>query len=89
MTHTVEWLDSGREPECEPNPDYPEGKVIGIPPAGAEGSPVCVVDLPYPAKRIGAYIVTCSKCGWRVAITTAGRVDDPKRLILECRETMH
>ena len=25
ITHTIEWHDSGREPQCEPNPAYPDG----------------------------------------------------------------
>ena len=25
ITHEIEWLDSGREPQCAPNPSYPNG----------------------------------------------------------------
>ena len=73
----IDWLDSGRGPQCKPNPDYPGGKDIGTGP--------CKVDLPYPAKRIGIYIIHCNECGLRVGITTAGRPDDPRSARLECK----
>jgi hypothetical protein len=43
-----------------------------------------LVDLPYPADCCGVLIVRCKKCGSGHAITTAGRVDDPKSVKLPC-----
>lgn len=81
MTFKVEWVDHEREPQCPPNPAFPEGRDI----KGPEGfAKHCKVDLPYPAKRCGLFIVTCSTCGLRTAITTAGRPDDPRSVELPC-----
>lgn len=82
--HTVEWIDSGREPQCAPNPEYPNG--IDIPAIHADENH-CKVVLPYPAKRCGAYIVTCSICQTRIAVTTAGRPDDPRSVEMPCNFT--
>lgn len=80
----VEWHDSGKEPQCKPNPDYPNGKDLDV----SNGNKSCFRELPYPAKRIGHFIVECSKCGKRIAITTAGRPDDPRSVKIECGETL-
>jgi hypothetical protein len=77
----IDWLDSGREPKVAPNPDYPNGKDVGYGP--------CKVDLPYPAKRVGMYIVHCNECGNTTAVTTAGRPDDPRSVGMECLKTLH
>jgi len=79
MTHKVEWIDGGREPRCEPNPNFPEGRDIRI---GADTS--CIVALPYPAKRCGVYIITCEACGVKTGVTTAGRPDDPRSVEIPC-----
>lgn len=77
----VEWHDLGRAPQCPPNPDYPEGIDIDL---AAPGRPVCETALPYPAKRCGFYVVTCSLCGLKVGVTTAGRPDDPRSVKVAC-----
>lgn len=80
--HRIEWMDRGREPQCDPNPNFPDGiDVIGHDP----GTKHCWVELPYPARRCGLYIVTCDKCMTSVACTTAGRRDDPKSITLKCK----
>ncbi len=79
----IEWIDSGREPQCEPDPDYPNGKDIDL--AGPEPK-ACETALPYPAKRCGIYVVSCPACGHRCAITTAGRPDDPKSVRFPCAD---
>ena len=79
--HTVEWLDSGREPVCSPDPRYPEG--IDVPRLDGEQNH-CKVLLPYPAKRCGLYIVTCSLCDSVIGLTTAGRPDDPRSVEMPC-----
>ena len=82
----VEWRDRRREPKCPPNPTYPEGKDMDI---SGGVKPTCSTELPCPAKRCGVYIVTCERCKQRVAVTTAGRPDDPRSLTLACWRTGH
>ena len=80
-THKVEWIDSGREPQCPPNPKFPNGIHIDV----SMGQPVaCKVELPYPAKRCGRYVITCEACSLRMHVTTAGRPDDPRSIKLRC-----
>jgi hypothetical protein len=78
----IKWWDSGEEPQCEPNPNYPEGIDLDL---TSVGMPSCETKLPYPAKRIGHYVVTCTKCGLRFAVTTAGRPDDPRSVKVGCK----
>lgn len=82
----IEWIDRGREPQCPPDPAYPNGKDIDM----CEGDfPTCRVELPYPARRCGVYIIECEKCGVRVGVTTAGRPDDPRSVEIACVGTQH
>lgn len=78
-TFDVVWHDSGRDPQCPPNPLYP----AGIDAAGAVVT--CKIDLPYPARRCGYYSVKCHGCGLSVVITTAGRPDDPRSVTVACK----
>ena len=79
----IEWIDRGREPQCPPNPAYPNG--IDLDTAKSFGKPTCHTDLPYPAKRCGLYYVECNICGTNALITTAGRPDDPRSVNLLCK----
>lgn len=79
---TVTWEDSGQDPQCAPDPNYPDGMDLD---ASAGVQPSCKVDLPYPAKRIGVYTIICGVCGIKVMLTTAGRLDDPRSLTIPCR----
>lgn len=83
MKHTITWLDREREPKVAPNPEFPEG--IDIPPQYPERT-WCKVNLPYPAKRIGLYVIHCIECGVSVGVTTAGRPDDPRSVTINCKE---
>ena len=83
--HTVTWVDREREPRHPPNPNFPAGKDIDASNGAAQ---TCKVDLPYPAKRCGYYLVECTFCGLRVAATTAGRPDDPRLIILPCKREL-
>jgi hypothetical protein len=75
------WIDAKREPQCPPDPSYPEGLDID----GTGGrSPSCLIQLPYPARRCGQYVVECKLCGYVIAITTAGRLDDPRSVRMPC-----
>jgi hypothetical protein len=82
--HTVEWQDRGREPQCPPNPAYPNGKPLRLTDIVKARVKHCKVDVPYPAKRCGLYVIECQKCGLRVGVTTAGRPDDPTYIELAC-----
>lgn len=77
----INWIDGRREPQCAPDPAYPKGIDIDAS-GGAEAT--CATDLPYPARRCGHFLVVCETCGQSVAITTAGRPDDPRSLKLAC-----
>lgn len=80
--HKITWVDAGAEPKNPPNPKYPEGIDLDMS-RGAERS--CQIALPYPAKRIGYYAIECDQCGLTVAISTAGRPDDPRSARLACK----
>jgi hypothetical protein len=79
---TVDWIDSGHEPQLPPDPLFPNGRTIDI---SKGGSPTCTVSLPYPAKRCGQFLIICSGCGTRTMLSTAGRPDDPRSLRMPCR----
>lgn len=79
---SVEWIDHQREPQCPPNPDYPEGIDVDAS-LGAEAT--CTASLPYPAPRCGLYVVCCKLCGFSLGMTTAGRSDDPRSVKVPCK----
>lgn len=83
----ITWIDRGLEPKVKPNPDYPDGRDIDVT-INAMVDKSCKVDLPYPAKRIGMYIVHCRTCGSNTGVTTAGRPDDPRSVRIPCKETL-
>lgn len=82
----IKWWDSGREPQCAPDPDFQNGKDVDLSIWCVDGWPTCEVDLPYPAKRCGVHVVECKLCGLTVGITTAGRHDDPRSLKVGCKK---
>lgn len=78
----VGFISHNRPPKCAPNPDYPHGKHVD----STEGKrPACHVELPYPAECCGVWMVSCRVCQQVVAVTAAGRPDDPKRLSILCK----
>lgn len=79
-----EFLGSGREPRCPPDPAFLKGKDID---ASGGAALTCSVDIPYPAPRCGVMVVRCEKCRLRVGLTVAGRPDDPRSIKLACRGT--
>ena len=85
----ITWYDSGREPRIKTDPRYPHGIDINlINPLGPLET-ACKVNLPYPAKRIGAYRLRCRLCNKHVSISTAGRSDDPRSVIIACNSKSH
>lgn len=85
MSLKAKWVDGKREPKCAPDPAFPSGKDMHA----AFGSKTCRVELPYPARRCGWYVVSCDKCGQSMILTTAGRADDPKSITIDCIEKPH
>jgi hypothetical protein len=79
----IKWIDRKHEPQCAPNPAYPLGIDIDL---SQGATKACKSELPYPAKRIGFYMVKCNICGLTTVITTAGRSDDPRSITLACGE---
>jgi hypothetical protein len=82
MTLTVKFIDGGRAATQRPDPDYPDGIDID---ASAGRTPVCETALPYPAPRCGVLTIHCDVCGANIALTTAGRADDPRSLRIACK----
>ena len=81
---TVEWLDSGHEAQCPPNPAFPEGVDLIV---DAEAPRHCVAMLTCPAPRCGVWEITCGTCRKIVIVTAAGRVDDPRAIAIACERT--
>ena len=84
----VTWIDAGREPTQPPDPRYPKGIALDLT-SDATCMRSCIVALPYPAKRCGVHHVHCKRCGLTVAITAAGRVDDPYSARLPCKQPLN
>jgi hypothetical protein len=84
MKHTVTFHASGRgKAQCAPDPAYPNGvHVDGTKP----GEKSCLVTLPYPAPECGFWAIECETCGFTMAITAAGRVDDPVSVKVPCAD---
>jgi hypothetical protein len=82
MTLKAKWIDGGREPQHPPDPRYPDG--IGLDLSNGAIA-TCSMPLPYPARRCGCYVVTCSVCHQHNIVTTAGRRDDPRSVKLACK----
>jgi hypothetical protein len=82
MTFKFTFLDAGREPQCVPDPRYPNGIDLDL----SSGKPGCCFNTPYPAPRCGTMVAECETCGIRVTFTVAGRIDDPRTLKLACRK---
>jgi len=78
----IEWVDGKREPQCAPDPAYPNGKDLDCSNGAAK---TCTAQLTCPAPRCGHYVVECKRCGYRVAATTAGRPDDPRSIKMPCK----
>jgi DNA-directed RNA polymerase subunit RPC12/RpoP len=82
MTHKVEWIDAKREPQCAPDPKYPNGMHVDL---SFHAKKACLVNVTYPAPRCGHHVIVCSACGVKVVVTTAGRPDDPRTVKLRCK----
>jgi hypothetical protein len=77
----IQFLSHHRKARVAPDPKFPNGIDINL--AGEAGK-TCQVTLPYPAPECGVWILNCEDCGYRAAITTAGRTDDPRSAKVPC-----
>jgi hypothetical protein len=78
----VTWKGTGQQPTQPPNPEFPNGCEVHL---AAPDQPTCAASLPYPAPCIGGHLIECSRCGARVAVSAAGRPDDPHTVHIRCR----
>jgi hypothetical protein len=76
----VKWISHHRKAQCPPNPKYPDGIMVDC-----GERPACQVALPYPAPECGVWIVKCATCNTMIAVTAAGRPDDPKEVMVACQ----
>lgn len=83
MAFDVMFLDSGREPQCKPDPNFPEGRHIVLSQAVIQKT--CTRNVPYPAPRCGTYRIVCTECKFSALVTVAGRPDDPRIVTLPCK----
>lgn len=86
MTLKAKWIDGHREPQCPPDPAFPLGRDVRLVDPGA---PACGMNLPYPARRCGYYLIECEVCGLSTVVTTAGRPDDPRSFTVSCKPRVH
>jgi hypothetical protein len=78
---SVEFVPSGRgKAQCTSDPRWPNGIDIDA----AKDGPGCKVKLPHPAPECGYFLIICSECHATVAITAAGRLDDPRSIVIPC-----
>jgi hypothetical protein len=80
----VKWIDLEREPKAKPNPKYPNGVDVDV----SLGKKSCMTEVPYPSPRCGYLRVICDKCDASVAVTTAGRPDDPRSVRIPCKNVV-
>lgn len=77
----IKFVPSGRGlAQCRPDPNFPDGREMQ---AGG-GGPSCTITFPYPAPECGWFRVQCRRCFFRIVVSAAGRVDDPKSLTIPC-----
>ncbi len=50
------------------------------------GAETCTIALPYPAPECGMWIIRCDRCPMSIAVTAAGRPDDPISVTVECKK---
>ena len=82
--HEIEFMSKNKPPTQPPNPEFPNGLTL-IDPTLKDGDSCCHVQLPYPAACIGTWLVKCRQCGRNIACTAAGRPDDPRLIVMRCK----
>lgn len=84
MTLEVQWFDRGFVATKPADPRYPIGMDI-VEPSFDPEQPSCSTALKWPAPRCGHHVVLCDTCGKSITVTTAGRLDDPRSLKINCK----
>lgn len=83
MPVDITFHKSGRgKAQCPPNPEFPEG--VAIEPKLPPGTRACTFLLQCPAPECGHWRIECRECGLVVAVTAAGRPDDPISIRVPC-----
>jgi hypothetical protein len=78
----ISWIWRSRLPaKCKPDENYPYGKATDM---SAPGKPFCEVEFKYPAPGVGTWIARCKTCDFTMAVTAAGRADDPTKVRWAC-----
>jgi hypothetical protein len=77
----VSWLKRADRSTQKPDPAYPNGVIANLSKGAVQ---VCQVNLQYPAPCPGTHFIRCKLCGITVAVTAAGRVDDPTVAVIAC-----
>jgi hypothetical protein len=79
---SVDWIDGGRIASYPPDVAYPNGVAIDV---ALDAARACRVELACPAAGVGLWLVVCRGCGFAIALSTAGRADDPRSVRVPCR----
>lgn len=83
MTFTITWHPSGRGKARSPSdPNFSGGTNFDV---SKGATRTCTIGLPYPAPECGQHLAICDKCGFSIAITAAGRLDDPRTVKVACK----
>lgn len=78
----IDWSDGHRETRYPADATYLNGCAIDV---ALDAPRACRVQLPYPAKGCGHWVVICRVCDYAIALGTAGRRDDPSSVRIPCR----
>jgi hypothetical protein len=83
---TKQWVWRSRLPaQSQPNPEFPYGLAMDL---RTGPGLACKVALTYPAPGVGTWLLTCVNCGMTLAVTAAGRADDPTEVTITCKEPL-
>lgn len=82
MCCSVMFLESGRPAPAKGDPQFPDGRDVDLRCPSLEIG--CCYNVPYPAPRPGSYILECSRCTATATVVVAGRVDDPRTVVMPC-----
>jgi hypothetical protein len=80
----ITFASEHRKATSPPDPKFPDGRDFDLT-GGIAIRMACLVELPYPAKCCGKWILKCRDCGFSAVITAAGRRDDPRKITLPCK----
>lgn len=81
---SIEWVGKGKKATQPPDPEFPDGIILQDPKLES-GDYSCTVELDYPAPCVGVWKLRCEECGAAIGCTATGRPDDPRRMIIRCK----